>query len=194
MAEIPSFAAILDDIWSRLAAACDQASLAWGVPVLSTVAGSGPAARSVVLRRIDREKCQLFAYTDARSPKCTQLAENSQAIWTFYDPADRVQLIARTQVSLLRDEPLVDECWNGSRPESLHCYLGEHAPGTAIEHPRQFSGPEPTLTELAGGRPNFVVLQAQILQLDWLALRRSGNLRARFSGEPADWHAEWLMP
>ncbi|MCA9031046.1 MAG: hypothetical protein KDA66_09575, partial [Planctomycetaceae bacterium] len=80
------------------------------------------------------------------------------------------------------------------RPESLHCYLGEDAPGTKVDTPTAVPTMSMQLHDLAGGRGNFVVLEATIKELDWLALRRSGNLRARFHWTGEDWDFSWLVP
>ncbi|MCB9950964.1 MAG: hypothetical protein H6824_08270 [Planctomycetaceae bacterium] len=191
---IPTRDEILTDIWQRLSDSADQAGKAWGVPVLSNQFRGEPTARSVVLRAVDSEQRKLFAFTDARSPKVAQLREHSAAIWTFYDPVGRIQLIAHTEIEVKSVGADVDHFWNSSRPESLHCYLGEDAPGTKVDTPSVVPTMSIQLHDLAGGRENFAVLEATIKELDWLALRRSGNLRARFHWTGEDWDFSWLVP
>lgn len=186
---------ILSGIWSKLAAAADKAERPWGVAVLSSVGTAGGVGRTVVLRQVDEKQSALLAFTDRRSRKVEELQQQPHACWTFYDPVERQQLVARTSIEILTEGALVDSCWRSSRPESLHCYLNECAPGTVLaEKPRPIAN-SLQLTELAGGRQNFVVLRALVLEFDWLQLSRTGNIRARFS-----WHGDavpqsaWLMP
>jgi len=62
-------------LWKELARATQDRHHDWRTPVLATqgVAGSGPQARTVVLRRAEAATWTLRVYTDARSPKCSEL-------------------------------------------------------------------------------------------------------------------------
>ncbi len=189
---------LLESIWTNLECVTDCATLPWGVPVLSNIGPHGPEARSVVLRHVDRNARTLTAFTDARSPKVAQLETDPQAVWTFYDPTERIQLIAKTHVQVLRQGDFADHCWNTSRPESLQCYLGTQPPGTTLPGPPPASSGPLELQELAGGRENFTVLLGQVIKFDWLALSRTGNRRAQFlwdnNQSESHWQADWLMP
>ena len=65
-----SLPAVLDGLWSRIAAALDGRWRAWALPVLVTVAEDGaPRARVLALRGVERDARRFVFHTDARSDK-----------------------------------------------------------------------------------------------------------------------------
>jgi hypothetical protein len=188
---------VLAEIWMRLSSSADRAGAGWWLPVLSTVTTQGePAARTIVLRQCDPQQCLLRAYTDRRSPKVQELQHSPSAAWTFYDAVDRIQLTAKTQVRVLTSGPTVDACWRGCRPDSLRAYLQTVPPGTPLTSEPHTTTGQTTYTreQLEAGREWFVVLEAEITQLDWLALLPEGNQRAVFRWEHEAWQGEWVTP
>ena len=65
-----SLPAVLDGLWSRIAAALDGRWRAWALPVLVTVAEDGaPRARVLALRGVERDARRFVFHTDARSDR-----------------------------------------------------------------------------------------------------------------------------
>jgi len=196
---VPELPALLSSIWDRLEMSCDRIALPWSHPVLSTIGPAGPEARTVILRRLSSSRRELVAFTDGRSAKVNDLHADGRAVWTFYDPHDRWQLVAHSTIDVLNTGDFADRCWRESRPESLRCYLGPYAPGQrtlepCFNTPLDLTPGAATHEELVAGRAHFVVLRATVHSLDWLELHSQGNLRARFTWEESQWMCDWVTP
>ncbi|MFN4114906.1 MAG: pyridoxamine 5'-phosphate oxidase, partial [Inhella sp.] len=117
-------------------------------------------------------------YTDARSPKETQIKAQPQAALVAWCPALQWQLRLRLHVSIETDGLAVSSRWAQLRlrPQAQD-YLSPLPPGAP----------------LAGGeavrdmRGHFALLRARVRQLDWLGLRADGHRRALFDATGARW-------
>ncbi|MCA9080252.1 MAG: pyridoxamine 5'-phosphate oxidase family protein [Planctomycetaceae bacterium] len=196
---VPTLAEIWEQIWEQLSVACDRVNHPWGCAVLSNCTEDGPAARTVVLRRLSRLERWLFAHTDRRSPKVSQLQRFPKAVWTFYDSTSREQLVVASTIQVLTSGEQFERCWHESRPESLHCYLGPYAPGTIASQaesnmPQGLPWLAQSPEQLQMGRDNFAALHATIYAIDWLRLSSGGNLRAHWDWQGDDWVGHWRAP
>lgn len=172
---------ILQQIWEELALAVDDRQHAWRMPVLSTVAGDGtPNARTVVLRGAQAFAQMLRFYTDARSPKVDELRRSQRALLVFWSARLQWQLRVRVDVTVATDGPEVAFLWEQiRRSPAAGDYLGESAPGSK-------------LTEAAGctgTAAHFALLDAHVVEIDWLDLGAGGHRRARFSAGTCQWLA-----
>ncbi|MEM1108922.1 MAG: pyridoxamine 5'-phosphate oxidase family protein [Planctomycetota bacterium] len=195
---------ILDHLWRHLEAATRSAKPPFHLPTLCSVDAEGrPAARTVVLRRVDRDRRRLICHTDIRAEKFDQFSERPDAAWVFYDAPARIQLRATGPMTLHTDDALADEQWERSGLGSRRCYLAPVAPGSLAD------GPSPNLPEAVleeriteaqslPGRANFAVLSCSVDRFDWLYLHHAGHRRAEFrwpsvsNGQAAA--ASWLEP
>lgn len=208
----------LADLWRDVVARWEQAVVArdhafhHGVFVTEPTEDreDDPAAfpaRMVVLRGVERGGRRLILHTDARSAKVAQVARRPRVGWVFYDPVDQIQVRAKGEATIHRDDRIADAYWAAAAPRSLRGYLAEHAPG----RPTPDGGPDPNLPPdardpervpppdqlAARARPNFAVIATTLHSLDWLHVDRTGHRRARFvwpdddAREPV---GEWIMP
>lgn len=201
------FADVLDSldgihckIWTNLQLAANTVRHGWYLPVLGTASNGLPELRTVVLRGVNYAQRQLLCHTDRRSPKVGSIGANPNVSWLFYDAESRVQLRVRSTATLHFDDHPAESCWQGSRLESRRCYLAPEAPGLTKAHqtvnlPDDLRERPPTEDEADRGRSNFAAIVATVRVIDWLCLRSTGNLAARFVFD-ADGLAEstWLTP
>lgn len=195
-----SLTAIEKDCWGLLQQAITDRVCGWRLPVLGTYSVAGVRQRVLVLRDVDAEKQQLMFHTDRRSPKFTQLQEDSRVSLLFYDHTRAIQIQARGIASLHTNDQIAERLWTSAAPESLRGYLAPLAPGTAVAAPsdnlpQAVRGRIPTRAEVEPGRAQFAVICVSITVLDWLALSANGNRRALFryeAGKPMN--AEWIAP
>jgi general stress protein 26 len=176
---------IRQQIWKELGRASVDRHHAWRTPVLATLGCDGsPNARTVVLRKVDTNQQTLCFYTDARSTKVSELAKEPKAVLTFWSGRLNWQLRVKVEISVATDGPEIQALWQRvQQSASAGDYMATEAPGT--ERPTGF-GTAQTLSD----EHHFALLNAQVLQMDWLELGRGGHRRASMSANI--W--QWLVP
>lgn len=176
---------IRQQIWKELGRASVDRHHAWRTPVLATLGCDGsPNARTVVLRKVDTNQQTLCFYTDARSAKVSELTKEPKAALTFWSGRLNWQLRVKVEISVATDGPELQALWQRvQQSASAGDYMATEAPGT--ERPTGFS----TAQNLSGDH-HFALLNAQVLQMDWLELGRGGHRRSSMSADT--W--QWLVP
>lgn len=180
--------AIRHQIWKELGRASLDRHHAWRTPVVASVGADGAVnARTVVLRSVDAATGRLQIYTDARSAKVAELALSPHAMFVFWSPRLGWQLRVRVAVTTHTTGPEVAAVWERVRQSpSAGDYLAAKAPGT----PLASGAVDAPTTESEEQTPHLAVLDAQVLEIDWLELDREGHRRARLTKDT--W--EWLTP
>ena len=176
---------IRQQIWKELGRASVDRHHAWRTPVLATVGCDGsPNARTVVLRKVDTNQQTLYFYTDARSAKVSELTKEPKAVLAFWSGRLNWQLRVKVEISVATHGPEIQALWQRiQQSASAADYLATEAPGS--ERTTGFS----TAQNLSGDH-HFALLNAQVLQMDWLELGHGAHRRARLSADT--W--QWLVP
>ncbi len=176
---------IRQHIWKELGRASQDRHHAWRTPVLATAAGNGLVnARTVVLRDADAVLGNLRVFTDERSPKVSEISKQPAALFVFWSSRLNWQLRVQAQISVKTTGPDIEALWQRvSQTGGARDYLGQAAPGTPT------CAPEKTTEDLQQ-HSHFAVLDAKVIEMDWLELRREGHRRARLLADT--W--EWLTP
>lgn len=174
---------IRQQIWKELGRATQDRHHAWRTPVLATASADGVVnARTVVLRNVDARACQLQIYTDARSAKLTEITHQPAAHFVFWSSRLRWQLRVRVTITRLTDGPQLESLWERVRQSSSASdYLSPSAPGSPLWSDASLC------LEANQKISNFAVLNAQVLELDWLELANAGHRRAKITAETWDW-------
>jgi pyridoxamine 5'-phosphate oxidase len=181
---LATLAAIESEIWRQLERATHDKHHAWRVPVLATVDGDAADARSVILREVDARQKQLLTFTDDRAGKVSQLLRHPLATLVMWSPALSWQLRCRVLLSLEMTGLAATSRWARIKlTPAAQDYLARLPPGAELEAPEV-----PTAAPLK--REYFAVINAQVLKIDWLELRREGHRRALFD----DRGGRWLQP
>ncbi|GDY22913.1 pyridoxamine 5'-phosphate oxidase [Verrucomicrobiota bacterium] len=164
-----------------------------------TAPDSHPAARTVVLRRADTDTRQLFFYTDTRSAKLRELAQNPAVAWLFHHPGEQMQIRAEGTAALHPADDFARAAWAATPPLNRLNYCATLPPGTPVDNPdaglpAAWRHREPTREETETGWANFAVVVTTLTRLDWLLLRPQGTRRACFQWDGTAWSAHWLVP
>ena len=164
-----------------------------------TAPDSHPTARTVVLRRADRDARQLLFHTDTRSAKLRELERNSSVAWLFYHPTEQFQIRAEGTATRHPPDELVRAAWATTPLPNRLNYCTTLPPGTPLNDPdaglpAAWRHREPTLEETETGWANFAVVVTTVTRLEWLLLRPQGARRALFTWDGSAWSAQWLVP
>ena len=169
-------------IWTELQRATQDRHSQWRTPVLATVGKEGaPDARTVVLRHADAKLSRLHIYTDNRSPKVAELADQPNAMLVFWSKRLNWQLRVRVHMSVQTTGPQVDAVWaRVSQSAAAGDYLSPSAPGDRLP-----GAPAPPRDSI---HPHHLaILVAQVQEIDWLELARSGHRRALVGADTWEW-------
>jgi hypothetical protein len=133
---------------------------------------------------VDTNQQTLCFYTDARSTKVSELTKEPKAVLAFWSARLNWQLRVKVEISVATDGPELQALWQRVKQSaSAGDYMATDAPGT--ERPTGFS----TAQNLSSDH-HFALLNAQVLQMDWLELGHGAHRRARLSADT--W--QWLTP
>ena len=189
---------ILDHVWGMLGRGAADKKHPYHFPALATYGSEGIQQRIVVLRKLLRPERQLRSYSDARTQKVEDLRQHPQAQWLFYDHGSKEQIRARSRITLHHQNTLAKELWDNTPPKARGDYVGPVSPGTHTDSytdnlPAAFEK-EPTEENTQQGFNNFVVIDCEVIALDFLKLRRGGHLRAQFHWQNDEWASTWTAP
>lgn len=158
-----------------------------------------PKARTVVIRKLDEVKRQIFFHTDIRSPKIQELKNNPYIELCFYAREQKMQLRFSAQAMIHYQNDIAKKSWENSALSSRKCYLSEIAPSSVTgagndSLPSHLKGIVPSEEETEAGFQNFTVIECNYNQIDFLTLSYKGHQRARVSWEGGQMHTQWLIP
>ena len=188
------------DSWIRLLNGSLSYKHAMHNPVVANMHQQGVNMRTVVLRKAWPAEKKLAFHTDIRSGKWTELEQQKNISWLFYDAAGKIQIRLSGEASLHHKDTIADESWLASTMNSRKIYLGEKGPSQLSELavsglPAVFEQRDPTNEESIPGRKNFGVVVTDVHWMEWLWLNSGGHRRATFTyNEDKTFTAGWLIP
>lgn len=169
-------------IWMELQRATQDRHHEWRTPVLATVGTDGlPEARTVVVRHAHVKAESLTFYTDRRSPKVPEMLATPHACLVFWSKRLSWQLRVRAHVTAHTSGRPVDEAWERVRQSpAASDYLAAAAPGAALPA-------LPALQAPADEQHHLAVIVAEVTEMDWLELARTGHRRAGLTATGFEW-------
>jgi hypothetical protein len=177
-------------LWQELTRAPHDRHHEWRTPVLATqgIEQSGPQARTVVLRHADATLWTLRSYTDARSPKCSELTSQPLAQLTFWSKRLNWQLRVSALATVEFDGEQVNAAWERVRQSHASAdYISVFPPGhikSSVKDPEEKKSN-------AQREHHLAILNFKVSSMDWLALGKDGHRRARITPDSV---LEWLVP
>lgn len=168
-------------------------------PALATVYQGAPEVRTVILRDFSEKDRTLTCHTDGRSPKVLQIRGNSRVSFLFYHPRNMIQLRFSGTASVHTDDETAHGQWRKVGLGSRINYCAEDPPGSPLEKPASglpdfLLRKAPKVLEYPEARKNFAAIFCRFDQMDWLSLKLTGNLRAKFHWEDDRFNAAWVIP
>ncbi|MBN1932485.1 MAG: pyridoxamine 5'-phosphate oxidase family protein [Desulfobacterales bacterium] len=168
-------------------------------PTLTTMNGNKPEARTVILREFSEIDRILICHCDARTPKVSQIRDNPNVSWLFYHPKKWIQLRFSGTASVHTDDKTAESQWKKVRLPNRINYCAEKPPGSPTEKPTSglpsfLRDKAPKLLDHPEARKNFAAIVCRFDQMDWLLLKLTGNIRAKFHWKDNRIEASWVIP
>jgi pyridoxine/pyridoxamine 5'-phosphate oxidase len=185
--------------WRLLTRANNDRKHAFRTASVSSVRPDGtPNARTVVMRKADREAGTIRLYTDLRSGKMTDLEAGAQLHWLLWDPKKQLQFGASGTVKRLeRGREL--ERFAQLPKHGRKAYATLNGPGTSLTEntdglPPNWEAMDESETDYAAA--NFCVLETVLERAEVLSLDRAqGHRRIRATkDETGNWALKWIVP
>ncbi len=194
-----TFNSILAEIWNMLEKGAIHSDDPFHWPVLGTSANEGCRLRTVILRQVDKTHRTLVCHTDARAKKVQEIKNDARTGWLFYHPAKKIQVRVSGRATWHANDAFADQQWADTGITSRLNYCASQAPGTPVNKPSSglpdfLLNKVPTLLETERGRKHFMAIKVHICSMDWLVLKLTGNIRARFEWGKKGLQATWLVP
>lgn len=169
-------------------------------PILVTIdSDKKPQGRVVILREFSEKDRTLICHCDVRSPKIAQIQDNPNVSWLFYDPEKWLQLRLSGKASVHADDGVAESQWERVLLPQRINYCAEGPPGSLISKPT--SGLPDLLQDKASillhgtaARKNFAAIVCQFDEMDWLLLKLTGHMRAKFYWNNSRLEASWVIP
>lgn len=190
---------ILSSIWEMLIDGAEKSKSDFHLGFICTSKNDKPKSRTVVLRKVDQLKNTLLFHTDNRSGKIDEIKNNPNISWLFYSNDNKIQLRLEGNAAVHQNGDLFEQQWDNSKLISRKCYLINDDPGSSInDHydylERSLTEGVPTEEQSEMGKINFAVVETKIDSIEWLHLKGSGHLRAKFILDKDRFKGEWLVP
>ncbi len=168
-------------------------------PTLTTMDDDKPQARIVILRGFSEKDRTLICHCDARSPKVSQIQDNPNVTWLFYHPEKWMQVRLSGTASVHTDDKTAESQWEKVRLTHRINYCAEIPPGSPTEKPTSglpglLRDKTTKLLNHPEARKNFAAIVCRFDQLDWLLLKLTGHIRAKFHWEDHRVNASWVTP
>ncbi len=168
-------------------------------PTLATIDDNNPEVRTVILRGFSEKNRTLICYCDARTPKVSQIRGNPNVSWLFYHPEKWLQLRLSGTASVHTNDKRAESQWKKVRLTSRINYCSETTPGSPTGKPSLdsssfLSDKIPKLFDHSEARKNFAVIVCRFDQMDWLLLKLTGHIRAKFHWKDNRINASWAIP
>lgn len=179
-------------VWQQLARAPRDKHHEWRTAVLATASVDGADARTVVLREVDASARQLMIYTDSRAGKVAQLRAQPHGTLVLWSARLGWQLRCRLACTVHEAGLAVASRWERLKlTRAAHDYLSLEAPGQ-VSAGAEGAGETTRMTPplALSERACFAIIEAQVLEIDWLELHPEGHRRARFDSTGR----HWLVP
>ncbi len=186
--------------WSLLVRSCTDRKVGFHALMVASVEksehGDIPRQRTMILRAVDPAARTLTFYTDRRSPKFAQIAQNEHISVCHYDASTQIELRVSGRGTFHVGDPVARAAWGRLREDSRISYISADAPGSVVDSPAVYltsSSFVATNKDGTDAEQHFSVLVVHVNVLEWLYLHVQGNRRARFSWPDGSLSAQWLQ-
>ena len=194
-----SLSELLAAAWTMLERGAARSTHPFHQAALATGKTDGCGLRTVILRDADEAQRSLICYADDRSAKTGEIAQSGCAAWLFYHPRKKIQVRIHGPATVHTRDSVAEAQWKRVKGLTRLSFCTEQAPGTRISKPSSGLSDRllkdlPRLLSGNSGRDHFAAIVGRVACMDWLQLRKPGNIRARFRWEDGRLDSTWTVP
>ena len=187
---------ILAHVWGMISRGSADAKHSYHFPVLATSLQGEVRQRTLILRDSDIQNRQLICFTDKRTQKVSDIHENPNVSWLFYDHQHKEQIRAVSKAKIYHTDDISHSYWKNIPNDKRGDYQGSYPPGKKLDHyvdnlPESKEG---TSKDNEAGFENFAVIISEVHTIDFLKLMHDGHLRTQFQWKHNAWEKFWLAP
>ncbi len=166
---------------------------------LTTMDGNKPQSRIIILREFIEENRTLICHCDARGSKVSQIRDNPNVSWLFYNSDKWLQLRLSGTASVHTDDKTAESQWEKVRLHHRINYCADIPPGSPTEKPTSgipdfLRDKAPKILDIPEARKNFAAIVCRFNEMDWLLLKLTGHIRAKFTWKDNRRDASWIIP
>ncbi len=196
---ISTLDAVLKSSWKLLHEGVRNFRSPFHHAALTTIDDNKPQVRAVILREFSEKGRTLICHCDARSPKILQIRKNPNVSLFFYDPKRWLQIRLSGTASVHTDDTTAESQWEKVSVSHRINYCAEIPPGSPTEKPTAglpdfLRDKTPKLLDVSVSRKNFAAIVCQFDEMDWLLLKLTGHIRAKFYWKDHGVDASWVIP
>tara|TARA_Y100001935_G_C17184966_1_gene447092 strand:- start:321 stop:905 length:585 start_codon:yes stop_codon:yes gene_type:complete len=188
-----SLETMLEKAFKTFSDGVENAKSYFHTPTVCTFEGQDISARTVVLRDFNEKDRILRFHTDQRSPKISQIKDNSSATIHAYDHEEKIQIRLKGSIEIHHKNSITENAWENTKEMSKECYSVKDSPSKRIENPDEFDIDRNQIDREIGYK-NFAVNLFTFHYLEILYLKRSGHRRAVFEWEEDKIRQNWMIP
>ena len=183
----------LEEAWEKVLKEVSEAASGARHPfryvMLATVdKTNSPRQRTVVLRDF-ADDSEFTVFTDCRSEKVDQIAQNGAVSLLFYHDEKKLQLRVAGTARILKIGEEVDRRWQDGASENPEPYTSVIPPGATIENP------EKAYRWDLEGTPNFCILKIRAASMEFLQLDGVKHIRGEKKMNPGgEDRVKWIAP
>ena len=191
---------ILSKIKTQLKKGVKNRHHGFHTPVFSNICENNSiSSRIVVLRKFDPYRNMLNFHTDFRSKKILNITKKPETFFVFYDHKDKIQLRINTYSTIHYKNNTTRNAWKKTNLSSRKCYLAKKAPSSYSNFPddsipSHLVGIDPKKKESEEGYTNFVLVENEIKNVDWLQLSSLGHRRLIIFLDKKNIEYQWIIP
>lgn len=187
------------EIWRALEQCTSDVTHPFRAGVFGTRSSNEHALRVMVLRQANRAERALICYSDMRAAKVRHIQLHWHVQWLFFDPRENVQIRCRGCARIHHRDDVARDAWQNVPPANRVNYCSVEPPGTEVPRPdpgwpQEWKERSPGAAELEAGFNHFAVIVTEVESIDWLRVHPSGNRRAGFYWDGAQFSGVWLIP
>ncbi len=177
-------------IWDLFHQGTKNRKSSFHYPTIATKGVKTFNLRTVILRKVVREKRIITFYTDFRSNKVKELKHNKQLALHIYDKKNNIQIQAEGASKIINKKKINQEIWDLLPNYSKAIYLSKKAPGSKIKYEKEAL----EYLDYAKGYENFTIVKAKIRKIIFLQLNKEINRKALFKYERNKKACSWVIP
>ena len=177
-------------IWNLFLKGTNDKTSSYHAPTLGTTKNNKTFLRTLILRKVEKNKKTILFYTDNRSKKFADIFYNNHVTVHVYDIKKKIQIQCYGKAMIYKNNKQAKLIWNNLSEHSKSIYMSTITPGKKINSINN----DLQLIDKESSFSNFGLIKIIINKIEYLQLKRGNNIRALFSYKGSECNIKLLAP